>query len=78
VKRYNESAEIEAKILNDIKEKGGANQGIVYLHEYFKFHEPRDGEHACLVFETLGKSLYDFIKNNNYKGMHNDHLRGRH
>jgi hypothetical protein len=23
----------------------------------------------CLVFETLGKSLYDFIKTNKYKGM---------
>jgi hypothetical protein len=22
----------------------------------------------CLVFETLGKSLYDFIKENKYKG----------
>jgi len=22
----------------------------------------------CLVFETLGKSLYDFIKDNGYKG----------
>lgn len=22
----------------------------------------------CLVFEPLGKSLYDFIKDNNYKG----------
>jgi hypothetical protein len=24
----------------------------------------------CLVFETLGKSLYDFIKANKYKGMY--------
>jgi hypothetical protein len=24
----------------------------------------------CLVFETLGKSLYDFIKDNGYKGMY--------
>ena len=69
MKRYNESAMIEADILNDIKNKGGAENGIVYLHELIKFKEPKDGEHICLAFETLGKSLYDFIKANNYKGM---------
>ena len=42
--------------------------GIVDLVETFKFRE-RDEEHMALVFETLGKSLYDFIKANNYKGM---------
>lgn len=69
MKRYNESAMIEADILQDIKDKGGCDKGIVYMHEVLKFKEPIDGEHTCLVFETLGKSLYDFIKNNNYKGM---------
>lgn len=69
MKRYNESAMIEADILNDIKKKGGVSEGIVYLHEVISFKEPRDGEHVCLAFETLGKSLYDFIKANKYKGM---------
>jgi len=26
------------------------------------------GQHMCLVFESLGVSLYDFLKNNNYRG----------
>jgi hypothetical protein len=26
-------------------------------------------EQMCLVFETLGSSLYDFIKANKFKGM---------
>lgn len=69
MKRYNESAAIEADILRDIKEKGGCKEGIVYMHELFKFKEPNDGEHICLSFEPLGKSLYDFIKGNNYKGI---------
>jgi dual-specificity kinase len=68
VKRYNESAKIEADILMDINNKGGANQGIVMLKQYF-YHKDKDGSHMCLVFETLGKSLYDFIKGNKYKGM---------
>ena len=29
----------------------------------------------CLVFEPLGKSLYDFIKDNGYKGFEITHVR---
>lgn len=39
----------------------------MFLKEYFT-HNDNEGEHKCLVFETLGKSLYDFIKANKYKG----------
>lgn len=69
MKRYNESAEIEASILEDIKNKGGCEHCIVYLREKFIHKDPNgDGDHVCLVFETLGKSLYDFIKANKYRG----------
>ncbi len=68
VKRYVESARIEADILVDIRNKGGANHGVVLMKEYF-FHRERGTDNMCLVFEPLGKSLYDFIKDNDYKGM---------
>lgn len=68
VKRYNESAKIEADILLDLATKGGAEHGIVLMKEYF-FFKGKEGEHMSLVFETLGRSLYDFIKSNHYKGM---------
>ena len=67
MKRYNESAKIEVDILTDLKEKGGASHGIVFMKEYF-YHSDSEGEHMCIVFETLGKSLYDFVKANSYKG----------
>ena len=51
----------------DLKRKGGADHGVVYLKESFT-HKDNEGDHFCLVFETLGKSLYDFIKANKYKG----------
>lgn len=35
--------------------------------EYFYFEEKRKNFMA-LVFEKLGKSLYEFIKDNNYRG----------
>jgi dual-specificity kinase len=67
VKRYNESAKVEVDILSDIMDKGGAAFGVVHLKEYF-IHSDKEGDHMCLVFETLGKSLYDFVKINKYKG----------
>lgn len=65
VKRYTESARIEADILNDLKRQGGCDLNIVELKEYF-MHEVGGTQNMCLVFEPLGKSLYDFIKDNNY------------
>ena len=56
VKRYNSSAKIEIKILNDVRNKGGASQNLVLMHESF-IHKENGNEHTCLVFETLGKSL---------------------
>ena len=67
VKRYTESAKIEAEILNDLKRKGGDLNYIVDLKDWF-VHKNLEIENTCLVFEPLGKSLYDFIKANNYRG----------
>ena len=65
VERYTISAKIEANILNDIKNKGGCFNNIVDLQDYF-VHEIDKVANTCLVFEPLGKSLYDFIMANNY------------
>ena len=68
VKRYTESAKIEADILQDLRQKGGCQHGIVHLKEYFMHETSKSTENMCLVFEPLGKSLYDFIKANKYRG----------
>ena len=62
VDRYTSSAKIEAKILFDIKSKGGSSKNIVELKDTF-IHEEKN---TCLVFELSGRSLYDFIKANCY------------
>ena len=69
VPRYTESAKIEADILAYLKRKGGCDNGIVDLKDWF-MHTSGNGaiQNMCLVFEPLGKSLFDFIKSNNYKG----------
>lgn len=55
-----------------MSKQGGCDRGIVYLKETFinKSKQSYGGNvsNMCLVFEPLGKSLYDFIKDNGYKG----------
>jgi len=65
IKRYMENAKIEASILTDIRKadpSGGSRCAILYdtfVHS---------GRHLCLVFEPLGASLYDFMKQNCFRG----------
>ena len=66
VERYAHSAKIESNILTDIKNKGGCQNYIVELQDYFIHTSPNKVQNTCLVFEPLGKSLYDFIKENSY------------
>ena len=60
--RYYELSLIEAEILRDVNGAGG--RGISHccvLLNFFKLEG-----HACMVFETLGLSLYEFLKANDY------------
>uniref|UniRef100_A0A7S2W9U9 Protein kinase domain-containing protein n=1 Tax=Rhizochromulina marina TaxID=1034831 RepID=A0A7S2W9U9_9STRA len=60
--RYYELSLIEAEILRDVNALGGRGQShCVMLLNFFKFQG-----HACMVFETLGLSLYEFLKENDY------------
>lgn len=71
VARYAESATFEANILEDLQRRGGCERGIVYLRETFtnkSLQSFGNVSNVCLVFEPLGKSLYDFIKDNGFKG----------
>lgn len=64
VKRYHESALIEAEILKDVNSRGDRGQSLcaVMLR---RFDLPQG--HCCLVFECLGRSLYDFMKTHGFK-----------
>jgi len=60
--RYYELSLIEAEILRDVNGAGGRGQThCVLLLNFFKLEG-----HACMVFETLGSSLYEFMKANEY------------
>ena len=63
VKRYYESALIEARMVQDINRRGGRGlTHCVRLFDSFTFQG-----HYCIVFESLGPSLYDFLKQHDYK-----------
>lgn len=66
VKRYVENAKIEADILQDISRadpEGSASRSAI-MYDTFMLGT----RHFCLVFEALGVSLYDFLKQNDFRG----------
>lgn len=65
VPRYLENAKIEAEILNDIRKADTDGvSGCCVMYDTFLHAE----KFYCLVFEPLGVSLYDFLKENGYRG----------
>mmetsp|Transcript_163230 Transcript_163230/g.301382 ORF Transcript_163230/g.301382 Transcript_163230/m.301382 type:complete len:544 (+) Transcript_163230:106-1737(+) len=65
VKRYMENAKIEADILADIRKADPQGKsGCAIMYDTFT-HESK---FYCLVFEPLGVSLYDFLKDNDFRG----------
>jgi len=78
VKRYVESAQIEANILFDIKKKDPNDEfKIVRLENAFlKYPDrPTREQNYFMIFEKLGKSLYDFLKMNQYQGFIYKHVK---
>ncbi len=66
--RYVESAVVEAQVLEKISRLDllGVSR-CVRLVEHFPFTRHGD-KYYVLIFEPLGKSLYDVIKDNDYRG----------
>lgn len=63
VKRYCDSAIVEAKIVAELNRCSGRGMShCVVLRDSFSLDN-----HYCLVFERLGPSLYDFLKRHNYQ-----------
>ena len=64
VKRYYASAQIEADILRDVNSRGERGTSLcVKMLDHFHLN----GRHYCLVFESLGLSLYDFLKRHDFQ-----------
>lgn len=64
VQKYRDAAELEVSVLNKLDKMAAFSSGrhlCVRLLEWFDYHG-----HICLAFPILGKSVYDFQKENGY------------
>ncbi|XP_065063632.1 dual specificity protein kinase CLK2-like [Rhopilema esculentum] len=63
VDKYREAAKLEIKVLEKIAQKDPNDESLcIKLQTWFEYHG-----HICLGFERLGKSVFDFMKENNYQ-----------
>jgi len=62
VDKYRDAAKLEINVLTKLgKYDPSGKYQCVPMLDYFDFHG-----HMCLAFEILGKSVFDFMKENNY------------
>lgn len=66
--RYCDSARVEADILERVMKSDINNMShCIKQYEHFEFHK-NHRRHYAIIFEQLGKSLYDVLRSNNYRG----------
>jgi len=62
VPKYRDAAKLEINVLSKLgKYDPSGKYQCVGMLDYFDFHG-----HMCIAFEMLGKSVFDFLKENNY------------
>lgn len=75
VKRYLDAAYVEIDILDKIRQSDREKQSrCVRIYSHFETTH-RSRRHVCIVFERLGRSLYDFLKRNSYQGFQAEMVR---
>eukprot|EP00123_Amoebidium_parasiticum_P015556 comp23029_c5_seq2/m.36810 comp23029_c5_seq2/g.36810 ORF comp23029_c5_seq2/g.36810 comp23029_c5_seq2/m.36810 type:complete len:522 (-) comp23029_c5_seq2:609-2174(-) len=62
VEKYRSAAEVEIDILEKLKKKDPDNKNqIIQLLSWFEHQQ-----HVCMVFDLLGLSIFDFLKQNDF------------
>jgi len=63
VEKYREAAKLEINVLEKLAEKDPAGKHLcVRMISWFDYHG-----HVCIAFDMLGLSVFDFLKDNNYR-----------
>lgn len=63
VEKYREAAKLEINVLEKLAEKDPFNKHLcVRMLSWFDYHG-----HVCIAFDMLGLSVFDFLKDNNYR-----------
>ncbi|KAF9190941.1 dual specificity protein kinase kns1 [Haplosporangium sp. Z 11] len=62
VQKYRDASKIEARVLTTLKRADPRNSfKCLHLNDCFDFRN-----HVCMVFDLLGQSIYDWLKDNNF------------
>ncbi|EDO33758.1 predicted protein [Nematostella vectensis] len=71
IEKYREAAKLEIKVLEKINQKNRYGKSLcIKMLDWFNHHG-----HMCLVFEKMGLSVFDFMKDNNYEPYPLDQVR---
>ena len=71
VKKYREAAKLEINVLAKLNKYDPQGKNLcVGMLDWFDFHG-----HMCIAFEILGKSVFDFLKDNSYSPYPLEHVR---
>merc|ERR1719510_1370698 len=71
VKKYRDAAKLEINVLSKLAKYDAKGEYLcVVMYDYFDYHG-----HMCIAFELLGKSVFDFLKDNNYSPYPLEHVR---
>jgi len=71
VKKYRDAAKLEINVLTKLKKYDPKGDFLcVGMYDWFDYHG-----HMCIAFELLGKSVFDFLKDNNYSPYPIEHVR---
>ena len=71
VEKYRHAAQLEINVLDQLNSKDPTGSFLcVRMIDHFDYHG-----HVCILFDMLGKSVYDFLKENGYHPYPMDHVR---
>jgi serine/threonine protein kinase len=81
ISRYRRAARAEIRLLRVLRDCGSAEHACVRLVDSFEFRWPAAPAaagrlHTAIVTEHLGRSLYTFMRRNDYRGFELDTVRG--
>jgi len=71
VKKYRDAAKLEINVLTKLAKYDPKGENLcVEMYDWFDYHG-----HKCIAFQLLGKSVFDFLKDNNYAAYPIEHVR---
>jgi len=71
VKKYRDAAKLEINVLSKIAKYDPKGKFLcVTMYDWFDYHG-----HKCIAFELLGKSVFDYLKDNDYSPYPLEHVR---